>query len=77
MDESLFLGCDVGGTTTCAIHLNKKAETITVRTGEAGNPHIWGFEQSLKVVSELMRVVLGSRTHELRAFPFVFRVVNA
>lgn len=67
MDEELFLGCDVGGSGSCAIVLNRTAETIAFHRGGAGNPHAVGFDSSLSTISELLSVVLGSRKHRLRA----------
>lgn len=67
MPRSLFLGCDVGGTASCAILVNSKAEKLRGQEGGAGNPHITGFERSAKVIAHLMFVVLADMTSQLAA----------
>lgn len=67
MSGDLYLGCDVGGTASCAVLVNTEANVVSSKQGGPGNPHVLGFEQSAQVVTNLMRVVLGNRTSQLCA----------
>lgn len=67
MRKRLYLGCDVGGTASCAVLVDEYAEYVNALNGGPGNPHVVGFDRSAETVTSLLRAVLGENTSQLAA----------
>ncbi len=55
----LFIGIDGGGTKTEGLLCNGKGELLARTTSGASNPHVIGFASSARLVTRLIRTLIG------------------